>query len=164
MNDTTWYSVYEHKDASGYDSDYMPFNTKEEAIADAKSNLEFAGGIGGEIFVIPVPTEWYASLPEDAEWSLWDEMERIPASDYIWIHCGMERAEIRAEHEMPLPQETTDIVDEMLDMAEIVHAEMSEMLTNAADEITRLREQVNETHRIIHEQNIEIIKMMSAKR
>jgi hypothetical protein len=164
MSDTTWYSVYECDDADGYDSDYMPFNTKEEAIAAAKSYLEFAGGIGGEIFVIPVPTEWYASLPEDAEWSLWDEMERIPASDYIWIHCGRERAEIRAEQEMPLPKETTDIVADMREMAYIVHAEMSEMLTNAADEITRLREQVNETHRIINEQNIEIIKMMSAKR
>jgi hypothetical protein len=160
MNDTTWYSVYN----CDHDSDYYPFETKDEALAHAKATVDCVGGDDGEIFVIPVPTEWYESLPEDAEWSLWDCLDRIPASDYIWIHCGEDRAAGRREWGGPLPQETADIVTDLVDLADDQEDDLGTMLTKAADEITRLREQVNETHRIINEQSERIIKMISANR
>jgi len=90
LPDITWYAIYQDflMDDGMRDADYQPFLTREEAIAEAKSWLELMNRGDCEIFVIPVPTAWYASLTEDEEFVLWDRMGEIADSDYIWIRRG----------------------------------------------------------------------------
>jgi hypothetical protein len=85
----TWYAVYESDDASGYDADYTPCESKEAAITEAAGYLRFASGPNDEAFVVAVPNS--VCVTDDEEWSLWDCLGEIDANAFIYMHCGSER-------------------------------------------------------------------------
>lgn len=90
MNDqVTWYAVYESDDSSGYDADFTPCESKEAAIREAASYLSFSSGPNDMVFVVAVPHS--ICMAVDEERSLWDDMDKIDAAAFIYLHCGSER-------------------------------------------------------------------------
>jgi hypothetical protein len=121
MSDTTWYAVYEYHPVGGYDADYVPFDTREEAQAEAETYLEFATGAEDAVYIVEVPNAAWEAAGE--EWSLWDCLGDFAP---VYLHLGSERYEI---------------VDDLRSLAD---AGVNEgvLLRQAADEIVRLRRAV----------------------
>jgi len=122
MSDTTWYAVYEYHPVGGYDADYVPFDTREEAQAEAETYLEFATGAEDAVYVVEVPNAVCGT--GDEEWSLWDCLGDF---NPVYLHLGSERYEI---------------VDDLRRLADGENDELGMMLRRAADEIVRLRRAV----------------------
>lgn len=135
--ETTWYSIYQVEDERGGDADFVPHDTKEQAVEEARGYLEFAGGSGGEVFVIPMPTALCNPTGEDDNWSLWDILDKVAPRDYVWLHCGEKPLAMRREAGMPFP--TADIVEDLRILADGQDDELGRMLEKAAAEIVRLR-------------------------
>lgn len=129
MNDqVSYYAVYESDDAGGYDADFTPFASKEAAICEAASYLEFSSGPKDVVFVATVPHS--VCVTGDEEWSLWDHLGEIDAASFLYLHCGSERERYGA---------TADIVDDLRSLADGQHDDLGNLLSAAADEIVRLR-------------------------
>lgn len=86
-DDITWYSVYQgDMDDGTFDADYTPHNTRESAIEEATTYLNFATGDSAEVFVLPIPSEWYENHDDtDEPWSLWDDMGKVDDEEYVWL-------------------------------------------------------------------------------
>jgi len=121
MSDTTWYAVYEYHPVGGYDADYVPFDTREAAQAEAETYLEFATGAEDAVYIVEVPNAVCGT--GDEEWSLWDCLIDF---EPIYLHCGSKRHEI---------------VDDLRSLADAGVNEGA-LLRAAADEIVRLRRAV----------------------
>jgi hypothetical protein len=129
MNDqVTWYAVYESDDATGYDADFTPCESKEAAIREAAGYLSFSSGPNDVVFVVAVPHS--ICTREDEEASLWDEFDKIDAASFIYLHCGGEREKYGA---------VADIVGDLRSLADGEDDDLGTLLTRAADEIVRLR-------------------------
>jgi hypothetical protein len=132
MNENvTWYAIYEVTDARGFDADFTPCESKEAAIEEATTFLEFASGEDAAAYAVAVPNSICTDVDEN-EWSLWDHLGDIPPGDFVWLHRGSEFAKNSGSVGV-------DIVEDLRYMAPLVNEEMSEMLTKAAAEIQRLR-------------------------
>jgi hypothetical protein len=129
MNDQmTWYAVYEHDDATGFDADFTPCESKEAAIRQAAGYLSFASGPDDYVLVVAVPNS--ICVTDDEEWSLWDCMDEIDAAAFIYLHCG----ERREKH-----GSAGSIVSDLRSLADGENDYLAVLLTRAADEIVRLR-------------------------
>jgi len=124
MSDTTWYAVYECHDIAGYDADYVPFDTREAAQAEAETYLEFATGDDDAVYIVEVPDAICAT--GDEEWSLWDCLIDF---EPVYLHCGSNRC-------------AEGIVDDLRRLADGENDELGMLLCRAADEIVRLRRAV----------------------
>lgn len=136
----TWYTVYESHgtrtqlptplfaNLTGYDADYEPCESKEEAIREASGYLSFASGPDDVVFVVAVPNAM--CVTDDEAWSLWDCLDQIDAADFIYLHCGRDRERYGA---------ATDIVADLRSLADDQDDTLGLLLKRAADEIERLR-------------------------
>ena len=124
----SYYAVYESDDARGYDADFTPFASKEAAIREAASYLEFSSGPKDVVFVATVPHS--VCVTNDEEWSLWDHLDEIDAASFLYLHCGGERQKYGA---------TPDIVNDLRSLADDQHDDLGNLLQAAANEIVRLR-------------------------
>jgi hypothetical protein len=126
-----YYAVYESDNAKGYDADYEPCESKEEAIREATGYLSFASGRNDVVYVVAVPESM--CVTDNEEWSLWDclgEIEADPASEFIYLHRGRERLS---------DIQDTDIVADLRSLADDEDDTLGLLLKRAADEIERLR-------------------------
>jgi len=128
MNETTWYAAYESTDASGYDADYVPCESREAAQVEAGRYLEFATGDEDAVYIVEVPNAICAA--GDEEWSLWDCLIDL---EPIYLYNGSNR---NAE----------GIVDGLRSLADGENDQLGVLMRRAADEIVRLR-RVVETKR-----------------
>jgi len=124
----TWYAVYESDDATGFDADFTPCESKEAAIREAAGYLSFASGPDDYVLVVAVPNS--ICVTDDEEWSLWDCLDDIDAASFIYLHCG----ERREKH-----GSAADIVSDLRSLADGQDDDLGSLLARAADEIVRLR-------------------------
>ena len=124
----TWYAVYESDDASGYDADFTPCESKEAAIREAAGYLSFSSGPNDMVFVVAMPQS--ICMAGDEERSLWDDIGQIDAAAFVYLHCGSDRE---------MYGTTTDIVCDLKSLADGQNDDLGSLLTRAADEIVRLR-------------------------
>lgn len=126
-----WVAFYDYSGPDGRDSDYQAFGTREEAVEHAKGYLSFAGNPESCVFVAPVEDR---NDPNEDEFSrsAWDDIATVPESEWVWIHG--DRAAYMAD--------ATDIVADLLSMADGQSDDLGRLLTAAANEITKLRGQL----------------------
>lgn len=128
MSDSiTWYAVYDCEFQGGRDTDYQGFATRDEAVAHARTYLDFCTAATDDVFVVPLADD-SDQTDFDDERSLWDDMHTIPASDFIWLKRSGR-------------YDATDIVDDLRGLADGQNDHLGSILTRAADEIERLRNQ-----------------------
>ena len=127
----TWYAIYEVTDENGFDADFTPCASKEAAVEEATTYLEFANGDDAAAYAVAVPNSICTNVDED--WTLWEHLWKITnPADFVWLHRGSEYAKNAGSVGV-------DIVEDLQFMVPLVNEEMSEMLTKAAAEIKRLR-------------------------
>ena len=134
MNDNvTWYAIYEVSDENGFDADFTPCESKEAAIEEATTYLEFANGEDAAAYAVAVPNSICTNVDED--WTLWEHLWKITdAADFVWLHRGSDYAKDAGGYGI-------DIVDELnsLALADGQGDDLGMLLQRAAAEIKRLR-------------------------
>ena len=133
MNDeVTWYAIYEVTDENGhFDSDFTPCESKEAAIEEATTYLEFANGEDDAAYAVAVPNS--ICTDTDENWTLWEHLWKITnAADFVWLHRGSEYAKDSGGYGI-------DIVDELNSLVDGQDDDLGMLLQRAAAEIKRLR-------------------------
>jgi hypothetical protein len=125
-DDVTWYAIYECND----DADFTPCESKDAAIEEARGYLRFASDENSAAYAVAVPNSICVDV--DEEWSLWDHLGDLPPADFVWLHRGSEYAKNAG-------CDGSDIVDELLGLADGEDDDLGMMLQRAVAEIRRLR-------------------------